>query len=288
MFKENLGLRIVALLLAIFIWLQSVLVSEQKSVVNLPINLLYVPQNITLENVPRKIPFQVKGKGLDIFKLLIYKPRVNIDASRITPNTDILALTDYSIDLPDNIEVSFLGPAQSDKIAIQADVFHQKIVPVLLDFSDETVKNRIKELRYNLQPDKITVFGPKNRLQGIYNVKTVPVAAHDLGERESKLSLVLPDGEVSISESSVLLQISGAQEATKVYSNLSLPGNYLPGVVAVKVQAEAAILERLKSSDIRVKASAESDENGMFTLEVSLPEKVQLIAVTPSKVQLRK
>ncbi|MDD3536488.1 MAG: hypothetical protein PHC50_10135 [Candidatus Cloacimonetes bacterium] len=288
MFKDNLTLRIVSLLFAIFIWLQSVLVSEQKSVVNLPINLMHVPQNITLENVPNKIPFQVKGKGLDIFRLLIHKPRVNIDASRITPKTDILTLTDYSIDLPDNIEVSFLGPAQSDKIAIQADVFHQKIVPVVLDFSDETVKNRIKDLRYTLQPDKITVFGPKNRIQGIHNVKTVPVAPHDFSERESKLSLVLPDEEVSISESSVMLQISGAQEATKVYSNISLPGNYLPAIVAVKVQAESALLERLKSSDIRVKASTESDENGMYSVEVSLPEKVQLIAVTPSKVQLRK
>ncbi|MFA7543262.1 MAG: hypothetical protein WCY84_02705, partial [Candidatus Cloacimonadaceae bacterium] len=70
MFKDNLTLRIVSLLFAIFIWLQSVLVSEQKSVVNLPINLMHVPQNITLENVPNKIPFQVKGKGLDIFRLL--------------------------------------------------------------------------------------------------------------------------------------------------------------------------------------------------------------------------
>ena len=70
MFRENNGLRIVALVLAAMIWLQSVLVSEQRSVVSLPINLLYVPQNITLEDIPESIPFSVKGKGQDILKMM--------------------------------------------------------------------------------------------------------------------------------------------------------------------------------------------------------------------------
>ena len=85
MFKDNLGLRLFALLLAMFLWLQSVLVSDQRSVVNLPINLRSVPQNITLENFPKVVPFAVRGKGLDIIRLTMARPRVNIDARKSHP-----------------------------------------------------------------------------------------------------------------------------------------------------------------------------------------------------------
>lgn len=288
MFRENIGIRIVALLLAVLIWTQSVLVSEQKSVVNLPINLLYVPKNITLENIPETIPFAVRGKGQDILKMMLFKPRVNIDASKITAFTDILSVEDYSIDLPENVNVTFLGPAQADKIAIKADIFHQKVVPVVLDYEDDYSKERMKELRYTLDPDKLTIFGPKNRIQSITNIKTSAIGRAQLAEPQSKLSLNLEDSEISVSESSVLLTISGAQEATRVFSNIMLPGNHLPSRVAVKVQAESAVLEKLSSLEIKATVSEKADETGMFSVEVALPEGIELIAITPDKVRARK
>lgn len=288
MFRENHGLKIVALLLASFLWLQSVLVSEQKSVVKLPINLRHVPQNITLENIPESIPFSVKGKGQDILKMMIFKPRVNVDASKITPYTDILSLEDYSIDLPENINVTFLGPAQVDQIAIQADVFHKKQVPIVLDFADDYSKARIKELRYSLDPAKLTIFGPKNRIQNINSIKTTPIGRNELAEAQSKIALNLPDNEISVSESSVLLTISGAQELTRVFPNINLAGRYLPSRVAVRVQAESAVLEKLSSLQIKATVLPSADEEGLYTVEVELPEGVQLIAITPSKVRERK
>ncbi|MDD4033801.1 MAG: CdaR family protein [Candidatus Cloacimonetes bacterium] len=288
MLKENIGLRIVALLLAVLIWLQSVLASEQKSVVNLPINLLYVPQNITLEDIPQQIPFSVKGKGQDILKMMIFKPKVNIDASKITPFTDILSLEDYSIDLPENVNVTFLGPAQADQIAIQADVFHQRIVPVVLDFEDDLSKERMHELRYSLDPDKITIFGPKTKIQNITSIKTTPIGRNELAETQSKLSLNLPDSEISISESSVLLTISGAQEATRVFTDITLPAAYVPSRIAVRVRGESAILQKLSVLEIEAKVNDVPDDNGIYSVEVSVPTGLELIDVTPAKVRLRK
>ncbi|MBP7117594.1 MAG: YbbR-like domain-containing protein [Candidatus Cloacimonetes bacterium] len=288
MFRENNGLRIVALVLAAMIWLQSVLVSEQRSVVSLPINLLYVPQNITLEDIPESIPFSVKGKGQDILKMMLFKPKVNIDASKITQYSDILTLEDYSIDLPDNVNVTFLGPAQSDRIAIQADVFHQKVVPVVLDFSDDNSRERIRELNYTLDPDKLTIFGPKTRIKNIKSVRTKPISASDLAESQSKLELKLPEGDVSVSESSVLLTISGVQEETRVFPNIVLPGKYLPSMVAVKVRGEAAVLDRLNEADIKASVAENTGEGAMLAVQISLPEGVELVAITPDKVRPRK
>lgn len=288
MFRENIGLRLISVLLALLIWLQSVLVTEQKSVINLPINLRYVPQNVTLENIPQHIPFSVQGKGQDILKMVLFKPRVNIDASKISPGMDILSLEDYSIDLPENVNVTFLGPASSDKIAIQADVFHQKVVPVVPEFQDELLRSRLADLRYSLDPEKVTIFGPKNRIKSITGVSTEAIGNAELAESQSRLALILPPGDVSISESSVLLTISGAQEATKVFPNVILPAGYLPSRVAVKLQGESAVLDKISGlRDIKASISAEPDAAGLFSVVVELPEDVQLIAITPDKVRAR-
>ena len=287
MLKDNLGLRLFALFLAMFIWLQSALISEQRSIVSLSINLLSVPQNITLENFPSTIPFAVRGKGLDILRLMMAKPRVNIDASKITPNTDVISLQDYSIDLPENINVTLLGPAESDQLTIQADIFHQKVVPIKLDFEDAFTESRFSELRYNLDPDRVTIFGQKNRIRGIKAILTKKVDQAALENDTRELELNIP-ADITTTQKKVLLSISGTAQATRVFPNIALPAGYLPSRVAVRLQASGAVLETINPNQITARVSDKADENGLFTVELTIPEDTQAIAITPSKVRARK
>lgn len=287
MLKDNLGLRLFALLLAMFLWLQLALVSEQRSVVSLPVNLLSVPQNITLENFPTKIPFAVRGKGQDIIRLIIAKPRVNIDASKITPNTDVISLQDYSIDLPDNINVTLLGPAESDQLSIQADIFHQKVVPVQIDFEDSETRNRFKELRYVIDPDRVTIFGHKNRIRSINAILTKKINQDILANNKAELELSIP-ANITASQNKVLLSISGTEQTTRVFPNVVLPAGYLPSRVAVRLQASATTLDAINPSQIIARVSAQADENGLFTVELTIPEDTEAIAITPNKVRARK
>ncbi|MCB5272109.1 MAG: hypothetical protein LHW56_09735 [Candidatus Cloacimonetes bacterium] len=287
MFKDNLGLRLFALFLAMFIWLQSALISEQRSVVSLPINLLSVPQNITLENFPSAVPFAVRGKGLDILRLMMAKPKVNIDASKITPNTDVISLQDYSIDLPENINVSLLGPAESDQLTIQADIFHQKVVPIKIDFENAYTESRFSELRYNLDPDRVTIFGHKNRIRGVGAILTKKVDQAALENDTSELELNIPP-DITTTQKKVLLSISGTAQATRVFPNIALPAGYLPARVAVRLQASGAVLEAINPNQITARVSDKADENGLFTVELTIPEGTQAIAITPGKVRARK
>lgn len=287
MFKDNLGLRLFALLLAMFLWLQSVLVSDQRSVVNLPINLRSVPQNITLENFPKVVPFAVRGKGLDIIRLTMAKPKVNIDASKITPDTDVISLQDYSIDLPENINVSLLGPSESDQLTIQADIFHQKVVPVRLDFDNPSTENQFSGLRYSIDPDRVTIFGHKNRIRGVNAILTKKVNQDVLANDKIELELHIPS-EITTSQDKVMLRITGTEEATRVFPNVALPAGYLPSRVAVRLQAPAAVLDSIKPNQITAKVSDKADKDGLFAVELTLPEGTQAIAITPNKVRARK
>jgi YbbR domain-containing protein len=285
MLKDNLGIRLFALILAILIWLQSVLVSEHRSVVSLPVNLRNMPQNITLENLPQTVPFAVKGKGMDIIRLMLAKPRVSIDASGVTPYTDIISLQNYAIDMPDNVDVTLLGPAESDQLSIQADVFHQKVVGIELAYADIYTQNRLKELRYTLNPDKVTIFGPKGKIQNIKRIKTKPVTQDMLSDARHSLDLEIPDGDVNMSDKSILLSISGTQESSRVFTNIPVPAGYSPSRIAVRLSGPGAVLEKLSSNQIKAIINPEADEEGLFKIELSVPEGVQVLAATPDKVR---
>lgn len=247
-----------------------------------------MPQNITLENLPQHIPFEVKGKGLDIIRLMMAKPRVNIDAGEITPNTELLSLQNYAIDMPENINVNLLGPAETDQLAIQADVFHQKTVGIELNFADEASKERMKELRYTLNPSKVTIFGPKSRINSISKIQSRAITLEMLSEARQYLELQIPDTDISASVKTVLLSISGAQESSKVFPNIALSRNYIPSMIAVKVSGSGAALDRLTIEQIKAEVSEEADENGLYKVNLVLPDDIQVIAITPDMVRKRR
>jgi YbbR domain-containing protein len=287
MLKDNLGLRVFAMFLAVILWMQSILVSEQRSVVSFPLTLRDVPLGITLENIPEQLSFNVRGKGLDILRMILSKPTVSIDASMISVNTDQIPLQDYIIDLPENINVSFLGPSDAELLNIQADVFHQKSVPIRLDFANTYTQNRLSEMTYRITPETVTIFGSRSRLQNISMILTQSIDQEILSAGRAEINLVLPYDDVSLSEDSVTLSISGIQEATRVFTDVSLPAGHIPSRIAVRLQAPASILERISEDDIAASVMVNADESGLYPIMIVVPENVQVIAVTPDRVRKR-
>ncbi len=287
MLKENLGLRIFAIFLAIIIWFQSVLVSEHRTVLSFPLNLQSVPPGITIEELPQKIGFNVRGRGMDIIRLKMARPNVYIDASGISSTTKSISLQDYVIDLPENVNVTLLGPSETEQLQVQTDTFHQKKVPVKLDFANLYTRNSFEDLRYILNPENVTIFGPKSRLKNISMILTEEIDREVLSSNGARLSLIVPDPEISVSEAEVQLSISGTQESTKVFADISLPRAYIPSRVAVRVQAPALVLDRLNPDDLKVTLSENPDEKGLYAVEIQSPDNVKVIAVTPDRVRAR-
>lgn len=48
---------------------------------------------------------------------------------KLNPKPDVISVSDYTINLPDNIQLEFIGPVEQQEIAVYADVFHQKKSP---------------------------------------------------------------------------------------------------------------------------------------------------------------
>lgn len=291
MFRENLGLRIFAFLMAVFVWLQSQLVNEHRTEVNLPVNLKSIPKNITLEKLPQSIPFIVKGKGFDIIKLVLSHTKVSVDASKIQPGIELISLTDYTIDLPENVNVTLIGPADQQNIAVKADEFHQKRVPVKLSFDSTLTRQRFDTLKYSIYPERVTVFGPKNKVQAIQSVSTEFISRELSNKSEFILKLSSMGEDVSYSETQVRIKLSVDQSDTKVMDNIPIEcrvGEHcFPAKATVKVSGEVQALKNLNADMVMVTVSTERDASGLNKLDVKLPEGVELVAITPERVRVK-
>jgi hypothetical protein len=291
LFQENLGLKLFSLIMALFIWLQSVLITEQKGVINLPVVLRSVPRNLTLDNLPKTIPFNVRGKGLELIKLKLSKTRISLDAAKIKPGADIISLSDYTIDLPDNIHVNLIGPADRQDIAVHADVFNQKKVPVELSFADNYTRLRFATLSYKIIPDKLMIFGPKSKIQLIDHISTEEITRQQLSDKEFSLKIPEIDQDVSLPVNNVKIRISSSYPQTRVYDGLMVKAPAgkvcVPAEVTLKISGDSDILNELNPQNILISVSPEADANGFHQVLVEAPSALQVQAITPSRVRVK-
>lgn len=291
MLQENLGLRILSLVIAIFVWMQYLLVSEQNSVINLPVTLRSIPENITLANFPKSIPFQVRGRGLDIIKLKLSRTNVFIDAGNIKPGTDIISLSNYTIDLPQNIQLELLGPADTDKLAIHADEFHQKKVPVFLSFTNDYTREHFYSLNYSIIPEQITIFGPKSKVQLVDKVTTETITNNMLEQSEFNVKLNPLPNDVSTSETQIKIKLSASFNTTKIIDNLPVTVSEgkkcIPSSVTIKLSGNSDVLNSLDIKEIKTGIDEHPDAQGFYSVRVEVPNSVKLIDITPKRVRLK-
>ena len=278
-------------MIAIIVWLQMQLSTEHRSVINLPVSLRSVPKNITLDKLPQSIPFNVRGRGLEIIKAKFSKAKVLLDASKIQPGVDIISLADYTIDMPENINLNLIGPVEKQEITIHADEFHQKRVPVKLSFADKITEQRMENQNYQIIPDKVIVFGPKSKVRLISSLNTEAISSELATQNEFIVKLSAPEENISISEAQVRVRVSNSFNTSRVFDGIPVKGNpaksYFPSAVTVKASGDSAVLNKLNPSSLSAVLSPEPDAQGFYTVSVEASENIQIIAVTPNKVRMK-
>ncbi|HOH47406.1 MAG TPA: hypothetical protein PLX59_06150, partial [Candidatus Cloacimonadota bacterium] len=221
--RELIWLKILALFIAIILWLQSVLVSEHKAVVNMPIVLLNNPDDLSIKEQPESIPFLVQGKGIEILKLVLAHLKVSVDASQIRPGQDILSISDYNLDIPSNIDLVMIGPVGNEDIRISAETKREKRVPINLSFENEQVRQEFSRKSLQMSPEYVQISGPSHLIDNIRSLNTQELGRRHLGQASFKVDLVLPSKNISTDAEEVRILVSSNQVVTRVISNIELP-----------------------------------------------------------------
>lgn len=288
--RQNIGLKVLSLILAILIWMQMQLLSEHRTIVSFRVNLENLPEEVTLADLPDKIPFHISGRGYDILRLHMASPRIEINAANIRPGANKLSLDDYSIkNVPEDISIVVLGPALEGNLAVHTDVVQQKTFAILPRFADEATRKMFNELRFIMRPERVSVTGPRTEVNKIKNIYTLPISSGMLSGDTFEIQAVSPDPSINIIDNKISFSRVREQVASRIMENIPIRGggtkSYFPSAVTIKVEGVPATVNSLSPSDLIVTASATADDKGWYTISVEVPPGITSHAVTPQKVR---
>ena len=289
--KELLGLKIFAVGLAILLWLQSAMLGENRAILNIPVQLINAPKDVSIDKTQESIPYIVEGRGIDIVRFVASRSQISIDASKIKPGVDLLALDDYQVELPPGVELDLIGPANAREIAVKAESFQQEVVPIELSFQDKSLRSALMEKKFRIQPEKVEIYGSARVLRGIESIKTVEITNRMLSQNQVRLNLVVPNRDLTVSEKYVTLSLENRRSEARVISAVPLTDadadKYFPNSITVKVTGSPEALAALTASDLTVSIATTPEPDGSRKVSVSTPDGINLVALTPEKVRSR-
>ena len=289
--RKNLGLKAFSLVLSLLVWLQIALSSEHRTVVRLPVVLDNVSPEITLSDLPKDVPFSVKGTGADLLKLHFSGVKVVLNAADLKPGSDKLPLDNYSLrgfNAATTVEV--LGPAIESDVSVTTDVLHHKSVKVVPAFENEAARSRYAERDFLLSPDQIRINGPRREIRNLESVSTVPITLSMLGTDRFELPLSFSSGQISSTTVKVNVSRLPRRIEARVFEALRVDSGdraVFPPIVTLKVEGTQEQLKALKPASFVIKAQQIPDAEGWIELDIVLPEGIEKYTLTPSQVRLR-
>ena len=301
--KKNNVLKLFTVILAIFIWILVNLLKEQTSVINLPIRVVNVPDNIYIfENEEITIPVLVQGTGINILIFYLSDATIDYNGADFEMGNNLLDLDRIASSLPfqRNLSLSIItsqteiSPTSlNNTFVISTDRLDQKRVPVVFEFFSESDRQILLENNYYFDDVFVTISGPSVEIRRIDNAFTERISSDILKARRRNVRLQ------SISEHVIIvppfLELQQASEVISTRTFAFLPIFYdedlisiFPQRVTVIVEGKLDSLNLITPHDINAFVHASTVQD-LLELEVRFikPDFIRIVDYTPTRVSAR-
>ncbi|MBI4463560.1 MAG: YbbR-like domain-containing protein [Acidobacteria bacterium] len=176
-FTENVGLKLLSLILALAIW--STLGSDPvtEATVRVPLEFHNVPANLELLPTLNEIQLRVRGPSRAVRRTTPgdFSVRVDLSPSQEAGERTFVFSAD-AIQTPTFVKVVQVIPAQI-RFALEQTVTKQ--IPVHPQFSGQVAPGqRVKDFR--LRPSQVRIVGPRSHVEPLQALLTDPVDLTDL------------------------------------------------------------------------------------------------------------
>lgn len=186
-FQKNMGLKIVALILACGLWL---IVSAQRreqvteQAFRLPLQFTGIPEGliVTSEDLPEYITVRIRGPESRIQAFSARNRSVQVDLSQATAGEIDLAISDAQIDIRDPLRIVAIDPP---RVTLELERRDQKIVPVR-PFTVGTLPVGYELGEVSVNPSRVLISGPRSDIEETTEVATERII---LSERRSSFTL---------------------------------------------------------------------------------------------------
>lgn len=206
-FLKNLGLRFVALILAIFVWAMISGKERTYSEKSIDVNVEYYghTKNIDIRSVrPDKVRIKIRGTSQDLKNVTEGDFKIRINLKDITEGSHNYWTENY---LQYNEELEIIS-IQQKMIEITVKEFITREIPTRVRYKGR-FKSGIRLIERHWVPEKVKIFGYKSQIENLQEIEAAEWV--NLSEIEKDTTLTLP-----LKKNKELLKFEGP-ESVKVY-----------------------------------------------------------------------
>jgi YbbR domain-containing protein len=181
--RHDIGIKVAALALALFLWVSVAERREVELTVDLPLRYTDLPSDMTFTApVPRVAKARIRGRG----KLLRWRLRdvyFNINLSAATEGTVTHVVSSGEAQIPPDKDIEVLEVLEPKAIRVELDKLVTREVPVGVRLRGEVPNDKVIIGRTKPNPASVVVDGGEKIVGSLDSVRTEPV---DLGQLAKK------------------------------------------------------------------------------------------------------
>jgi len=299
---RNYGKKIIAIIIAIFLWVATNLEFDIEKNFSVPVRYTNLPVNlIIVNNPPDKINLTVRGPRYEIFSFNNPIPPISYDLSSFTIGVSNVQVQPADVNLPRKVKAISTSPSE---ISIEIDRLAtktMKINPIL----GKPNRGFLIEGSPKISPARVKVQGPRKLIKKYTTIDTRFISLE--GEKSSfsiEVPLESPSDLFSIDGTNLVkINVNIKEEnLTKEFNNLNISFNNFeeikyttlsPTVITLAFDGPYSHVNKLNSDDISVYVDAKdlkTTEVGKYELPVKVDypnsDSLHLNSISPKVVEI--
>jgi hypothetical protein len=193
---DNLGLKLVALLLSVLVYLNVYTDRPARMIVTFPIQVTDLADSLSLSGpVPAAVQAELQGTAKQLIRLRVTEPPIKVSLAGVGVGRYERALGIEDLPVPGDMELQLNRLVSPRTLELQLDRKARRVVPAAIEVEGAPGPTALWDGTVRLRPARVSVAGPAAAIAALDTVHLQPVS---LGGRRDTLTVAaeplgLPD-----------------------------------------------------------------------------------------------
>ena len=169
---DNLGLKLVALLLALLVYLNVYTDRPATLIVSFPLQIVNFPDSLSLSGpVPSAVQAELRGSGKQLIRMRLTEPPVKLSLAGVGMGRYERALTAADLPLPPGFEIQVERLVSPRTVELQVDRKTRRRLPVAARVEGLPAGGVVWTGSLSVEPSSVEVTGPEQALATLDSVR---------------------------------------------------------------------------------------------------------------------
>jgi YbbR domain-containing protein len=292
---ENLGVKIIAVVVAVFIWFNASGQQEVTRLRTIPLVVENMPDSLTItgSGIPSQVEISVRGTKRQLLTMGFKRVVLVIDLTGAAPGRQRITLTSNHIRLPGGIDRRQVTVTSARNLDLTLEPIVSKRVEIAL-VTTGAVPDDLVLMGETMRvwPPQTTIRGAASRVAAVKSVSTEPL---DLGRVRSpferELALVFDPSRFTCDPDRVTVTAVVNERGQRVLANIpptvlvdseDYVARVFPSTVSLTLEGAVSVIDTLSSGDVSVllNLSGRPPDRYRVAPDVILPAGVVLVGMS--------